>query len=359
MAFEAIPPIPKAEDMFERILKQQKRVYGQNKVKSTSLDFIKREKEATKVGIISVCDALVDQADYLVEAFPHIDHLTPVYRHLIPLMIDVDKWRRNLGALLWLKVRVRSLQSQYTKDLTQSGSIEECKKAIKSFLGRTKSVIKQIDPQLQELEKQRLELRKLPTIREKYRTVVIYGFPNVGKSTLLAVLTSAKPEIAPYPFTTKEINLGYTKDTSQVIQMIDTPGSLARKEKQNKYEQIAEVVVAYAAEAIVYVADPTESTSVAEQARLFKRVPKEIPHMTYLSKKDLVSAETYNEWKRKFAPAGDSDDVRAFLQKLPKKEELVENQEFADEEIPNDEEIEEYEDEEPQRTRRKKRQRGY
>jgi GTPase len=53
----------------------------------------------------------------------------------------------------------------------------------------------------------------------------IIGVPNAGKSTLLSVLTNAKPKIAPYPFTTIEPNLGVARvDEETTVVLADIPG---------------------------------------------------------------------------------------------------------------------------------------
>ncbi len=54
--------------------------------------------------------------------------------------------------------------------------------------------------------------------------VGIIGFPNAGKSSLLAALTRAKPKIANYPFTTINPNLGVTYYDDKEVVLADIPG---------------------------------------------------------------------------------------------------------------------------------------
>src|ERR1700722_3027699 len=62
---------------------------------------------------------------------------------------------------------------------------------------------------------------KIP--RQGAGQVILVGGPNAGKSRLLTRLTRATPEVAPYPFTTREPHAGMMEWEDVRVQLIDTP----------------------------------------------------------------------------------------------------------------------------------------
>jgi ribosome-interacting GTPase 1 len=78
----------------------------------------------------------------------------------------------------------------------------------------------------QEVETAKKSPKKGPSLklpRQGAGRVILLGGPNAGKSSLLKAVTRATPEVAPYPFTTREPQLGMMPWEDISVQMVDTP----------------------------------------------------------------------------------------------------------------------------------------
>ena len=130
-------------------------------------------------------------------------------------------------------------------------------------------------------------MKTYPDVKEMF-TICLYGFPNVGKTTLLNKLTGTKAEVAVYSFTTKTINAGYFSVNGKKVQVLDVPGTLAREEKMNNVELQAELVKNELADVIVYVFDLSGQNrfAVEEQVKLFETLKGKV--LVYFSKMDVI-----------------------------------------------------------------------
>jgi nucleolar GTP-binding protein len=109
---------------------------------------------------------------------------------------------------------------------TVSSSSENESKKLKSFHFRMATIVKRQAQSLQYLEQVRQHLSRLPSIDPNTRTLLVCGYPNVGKSSFLNKITRADVEVQPYAFTTKSLYVGHTDYKYLRWQVVDTPGIL-------------------------------------------------------------------------------------------------------------------------------------
>ncbi|XP_062511706.1 GTP-binding protein 4-like [Corticium candelabrum] len=150
----------------------------------------------------------------------------------------------------------------------------------------------------------RQHLSRLPSIDPLTRTLLICGFPNVGKSSFINKLTRADVEVQPYAFTTKSLYVGHMDYKYLRWQVVDTPGILDHPlDERNTIEMQAITALAHLRSAVVYVMDISEQCghSVAEQVALFNSIgPLFVgkPLVVALNKVDIIRPEEIDEGGR-------------------------------------------------------------
>jgi nucleolar GTP-binding protein len=123
---------------------------------------------------------------------------------------------------------VENITKDYTKMLKYGDSLYRCKRLKIAGLGRMATCVRKLKPSLSYLEEVRKHLGRLPNIDPFTRTILLCGFPNVGKSSFLNNITNANVEVQPYAFTTQSLYVGHTDFNNVKWQVIDSPGILDR-----------------------------------------------------------------------------------------------------------------------------------
>lgn len=257
-----------------------------------------RRVEGEKIKAIN--SALSKPLQKILEGFPSLGHLDTFYMELIKITLEYRELKKALGAVNWCKKAINKMSDQYLQRIRGATEFTVINAIRREYYGRVASLIKQIKENLAYLENARKIMKSYPAIKTGMFTICICGFPNVGKSTLLSKVTTSKPEIKGYSFTTKGLNTGYAKHGYIKVQLIDTPGTLNRFDKMNDIEKMAFLAVMHCADAIIYVYDLTEPYPLKDQEKLHKHYKKyKRPMLIYLSKTDILNKDVVKAFQKK------------------------------------------------------------
>jgi len=198
--------------------------------------------------------------------------LTAFEKDLLEMNLDADKVRKGLRQIRQTLKILRELCLEYEIKIKFCESRGLSNQYRKQFYGRLSSLIKKL--KFSELLKVPFYLREIPRLKD-YQRILLIGFPNVGKSSILKGLCGSKVEIKPYPFTTKGIAVGYFDYRYEKIQVLDTPGMLDRPfSEMNEIEKKAFTALKHTTDDIVFVIDPSETCgfSLERQEILLKSI---------------------------------------------------------------------------------------
>ena len=129
--------------------------------------------------------------------------------------------------------------------------------------------------------------------------VGLVGFPNVGKSTLLSVLTNAKPKIANYHFTTLSPNLGVIKAFDKSYVVADIPGliegaanGLGLGHTFLRHVERVRLIVHVVDISGIEGRDPVDDyRAIREELRQYNERLSLLPEIVVANKTDLISDE--------------------------------------------------------------------
>ncbi|MBI2581666.1 50S ribosome-binding GTPase [Candidatus Woesearchaeota archaeon] len=284
MNFEKLPTVETSKVLLDIAFRKARERGSQKKLVGSWIQIIKK-KESLKLDIVK--DSLVQKLEHVLTQFPQTEVLPEFYIKLMKLTLEYGDFKKSLGALNWANGRIRLLQREYIGKINRAQEPERINGASKEFYGRVSSTLKQIDENLKYLEECRRIMKTYPDVRDLF-TICIYGFPNVGKTTLLNKLASTKAKTAAYAFTTVSINAGYSSVDGVKVQVLDLPGTLARPEKMNNIELQAELALQELADMVVFVFDVSGSSgySFEKQKQLYKKI-EDLKPLIYVSKTDL------------------------------------------------------------------------
>ncbi|KAF7233432.1 hypothetical protein EG68_10117 [Paragonimus skrjabini miyazakii] len=296
--FKSITVVPTAKDFIDIVLSKTQRKTPTVIHKQYAIGRI-RQFYMRKV---KTCQQFFhDKLQAIVTDFPNVETIHPFYADLINVLYSKDHYKLALGQLNTAKNIIDGIARDQVKVLKYGESLYQCKTLKRTAFGRMCTVIKRQADNLKFLEDTRQHMSRLPTIDPDTRTLILCGFPNVGKSSFINKITRADVDVQPFPFTTKSLFVGHTDYKNLRWQVIDTPGVLDRPlDEHNTIEMLSITALAHLQAAVIYIMDLSEQCgyTISQQLALFQSLRplfRNKPILIAANKTDIRSFDDLSE----------------------------------------------------------------
>uniref|UniRef100_A0A3B0NAE0 Nucleolar GTP-binding protein 1 n=1 Tax=Theileria annulata TaxID=5874 RepID=A0A3B0NAE0_THEAN len=289
--FKGITSIPTASKLIDIVLSQTQRktpteVHKQFKISRIRKFYMRKVK---------FCQQTIhDRLQRILSQLPQLNDIHPFYSDLCNVLYDRDHYKLALGQCNSIMRVVDRLAKEYVRQMKYGSSLYRCKMLKRAALGHMCTALKRLQGSLKYLEDVRQHMSRLPSINPYTRTLILTGYPNVGKSSFMNLVSRANVDVQPYAFTTRSLYVGHFDYNYLRWQVIDTPGLLDHPlDQRNTIEMTAITALAHIYCTALFFIDVSESCgySIADQISLFKSIKplfQDRPILIVVNKIDLV-----------------------------------------------------------------------
>ncbi|XP_031502291.1 uncharacterized protein LOC116265660 isoform X2 [Nymphaea colorata] len=296
-AFQKLPMVLPSKDIFFSALRKSKKVSPTKGI----VNIAKRERNRGARQLDALMKELVIPLRGYMENFPYKQNLHPYERSLIDLTLGDGRYEEVLGSVDVLRKKINSVGKSQASLCANSMSKKEAVERLNEGIKKLEEVFLHDGSAVDDLLKIAKTLRAMPVVDPGTPTLCLVGAPNVGKSSLVRVLSSGKPEVCNYPFTTRGILMGHIVLNYERFQVTDTPGLLRRPhDERNNIEKLTLAVLSHLPTAILYVHDLSGEcgSSPSDQFVTYKEIRSRFHEQLWLdviSKCDLPLAQSTSD----------------------------------------------------------------